>query len=237
MRTTENILQLENITAGYGHGRVLDNLALKIEVSSITAVLGEEGAGKSTLLKVITRQITSGGHILLNGIDITSRRPHEMISCGIDYMNSGGNILNSLTVEEHIELAYRKMKRPADFWEELEKIFPRIEALKHQPAGTLSGGERVLLSIACCMLSDAPLVILDEPSAGLSPEMCEMLYGLLTIMKAEKRKTILLLENNYDFAIALCDAVTILANGKLSKCYTKEESRQQGFLSRHFNGI
>jgi len=232
MRNEANIVSIENVVAGYNGRPVLQGLNLSLRKGEICGVIGEEGAGKSTLLKTITQQLRNNGKISFNGTDLSSIETARMIRHGIDFIAQGGNILNGFTVEEHIFLALlgKNESKKSMGWKEIEKTFPRIIALKKQIAGTLSGGERMILSFACLLASDADFLVLDEPTAGLAPETCKVLGDFLLRMKNERKKTILLLEHNFDFAFEIADSVVTLKEGKLSEKYYPQEFRRSTFV-------
>jgi branched-chain amino acid transport system ATP-binding protein len=232
MNSDENIVTLENLTAGYNGKPVLHDLNLLLQKSEICCVIGEEGAGKSTLLKVITQQLRSTGKISYNGTNLSKVPTAKIVKHGIDFISQGGNILKGFTVEEHICLALseRSKAEKSIVWKEIEQTFPKMIALKKQVAGRLSGGERMILSIACVMATDADFLVLDEPTAGLAPETCKAIGDFLLRMKNEQGKTILLLEHNYDFAFEVADSVVTLKEGKLSEKYLPQEFRKSSFV-------
>lgn len=227
----DNILIIKDLFAGYSKGPILEGVNLELRKGETCCVIGEEGSGKSTLVRAITQQIPSKGQILYNGVDVQLLSADQMTSNGIDFVVQGGNVLNGFTVEEHVSLAMseRKIGR-SGIWKEIKEHLPKIPSMKKQVAGTLSGGERILLSLACILATDAEFLILDEPTAGLAPEACDDIERLLLMLKTEKQKTILLLEHNYDFAFALSDSVITLKEGKLSSKFGFQEFRQKGFV-------
>ena len=227
-----NILSIENLVAGYNGKPVLHELNLHLQKGEICCVIGEEGAGKSTLLKVITQQLRSNGKISYNGTDLSKVSTAKMVKCGVDFISQGGNILKGFTVEEHICLALSEKSESerSIAWREIEQIFPKMIALKKQVAGTLSGGERMILSFACLLASDADFLVLDEPTAGLAPETCKVIGGFLLRIKKEKGKTILLMEHNYDFAFEIADSVVTMKEGALSEKYLCDVFGQPDFI-------
>jgi amidase len=232
LNTKENIVSIENLVAGYNGKPVLHGLNLFLQKGEICCVIGEEGAGKSTLLKAITQQLKSEGKISYNGTDLSKVQTAKMTRHKIDFIAQGGNILKGFTVEEHICLALseRSESEKSIVWKEIEQTFPKMIALKKQVAGRLSGGERMILSIACVMATDADFLILDEPTAGLAPETCKAIGDFLLRMKNERGKTILLLEHNYDFAFDIADTIAILKDGKLSEKFDELDFRQKNFV-------
>ena len=238
MNNEANILSIENLTASYNGKPVLYELNLQLQKGEICCVIGEEGAGKSTLLKAITQQIKSKGKITYNGTDLSKVPTTQMTKQGIDFIAQGGNILNGFTVEEHIclSLSERNETEKRIVWKEIEQLFPKMITLKKQIAGRLSGGERIILSFACVLATDADFLVLDEPTAGLAPETCKVIGDFLLRMKNEKGKTILLLEHNYDFAFEIADSVVTLKESKLSDKYHSQDFKKSTFVDEKLFG-
>jgi ABC-type branched-subunit amino acid transport system ATPase component len=205
---------------------------LKLEKREVCCVIGEEGSGKSTLLKSITQQLPTSGSILYHGIDLSRVSTANLTKRGIDFVSQGGNILESFTVEEHINLSLRRTCRASrsSTWHQIENAFPSLCKLRKQVAGRLSGGERMILSIACLLATDADLLLLDEPTAGLAPETCVSIKHFLFRMKNELGKTMLLFEHNYDFAFEVADSVVTLKEGRLSEKYMPHVFQRTGFI-------
>ena len=232
MNKDANIVSIENLVADYNSKPVLNGIELSSTKGEICCVIGEEGAGKSTLLKTITQQLRSNGKIYFNGIDLNKVSTSKMTRHKVDFIAQGGNILKGFTVEEHICLALseRSESEKSIVWKEIEQTFPKMIVLKKQVAGRLSGGERMILSFACLLASDADFFILDEPTAGLAPETCKVIGDFLLRMKNEQGKTILLLEHNYDFSFEIADSVVTLKEGRLSEKYLCDVFRQPNFV-------
>jgi ABC-type branched-subunit amino acid transport system ATPase component len=227
-----NIVCIENLFAGYNGKSVLNGLNLFLQKGEICCVIGEEGSGKSTLMRVITQQLQSIGKITYNGNDLSKIPTAKMTKHKVDFIAQGGNILNGFTVEEHVCLALseRHETEKSIVWEEIEQTFPKLITQKKQVAGRLSGGERMILSFACVMATDANFLVLDEPTAGLAPETCTVIGDFILKMKNERSKTILLLEHNYDFAFQLADTVVILRDGKFSIKFPPKDFKKTSFI-------
>jgi ABC-type branched-subunit amino acid transport system ATPase component len=239
MNAEENMLEIENLRAGYEGKPVLRELNLSLRKGEICCVIGEEGSGKSTLLKSITRQLKSTGRIICNGIDLSAVPVAEMTRHGIDFIGQGGNILRGFTVEEHVRLALsgKNDEEKRRVRQKVEQTFPKLRALKNQFAGRLSGGERMILSIACVIATDADFLVLDEPTAGLAPETCATIKEFLLRMKCERGKTVLLLEHNYEFAFEVADSVVTLREGRLSEKFTSSDFRQAEFIDNKLYSV
>lgn len=232
MNTDNSILRIENLTSGYGETPVLTGVNLELKQGEICCLIGEEGAGKSTLVKAMVKQVNSKGKIYFKNTDLNEIPTSKMTANRIDFIAQGGNILKGFTVEEHIRLALsdKSKSEQAIIWKEIEETFPKMKILKDQIAGRLSGGERMILSMACLLATDAELWILDEPTAGLAPETCLVISKFLTQMQHERSKTILLTEHNYDFAFQIANSVVVLKDGALSHKYSSHEFNQPNFI-------
>jgi branched-chain amino acid transport system ATP-binding protein len=239
MVTLPHILQIENLIAGYNGKPVLNGINLTIQSSEICCIIGEEGSGKTTFVKAITQQIKSHGEIHYNGTDLSKVPTARIVKHGIDFISQGGNILQGFTVEEHILLAITKRSKleKINLLKEIEKTFPKLVSLNKQIAGRLSGGERMILSMACILATNADFLLLDEPTAGLAPEICNVIKMFLIKLKKQENKSILLFEHNLDFAISVADSMVILQNGILSKKLGPNEFKNPSFIDNYLYGL
>jgi len=226
-----NILVIENLITGYEGKPILKDVDIKCSSGEICGIIGEEGCGKSTMVMALTQQIKSKGKINYNEIDLYGVPTNKMIYTGVDFCMQGGNILNSFTVEEHITLALRNTPKNehGSVWKKIEVDFPKLISMKKQIAGRLSGGERIILTMACIMATDANLLILDEPTAGIAPETTQIIGDSLIRLK-KNGKCILLFEHNYDFAFEISDYIVLLKDGVLSAKYGKTDFKKDGFV-------
>jgi len=238
MNSNEKILKIVDLVAGYNGSSVLRGLNLALNTGEVCCVIGEEGSGKSTLLKAITQQLKTSGEITYHDLDLKAIPTSEIIRHKIDFIAQGGNILPNFTIQEHIRLALSEKSEVERIktWQLVEEAFPKMKTLRKQIAGRLSGGERMILSLACLMATDADLWILDEPTAGLAPETCELIKAFLTRMKDERGKTILMMEHNYDFVFEIADSVVTLSQGAMSEKYRSDDFRQPGFVDAKLYG-
>jgi len=238
MKSCNQIFKIENLTGGYAGKPVIKYINLGLSKGEICCVIGEEGAGKTTLIKAIVKQIDSLGLVYFKNQDLSNFTTSEMIRNNIDFIIQGGNILNGFTVEEHINLAMMDKieSEKSLIWKEIEVTFPKIILLKKQFAGRLSGGERMILSMACLLSTDAEMWLLDEPTAGIAPETCRLFGNFLIRMQQERGKTILMTEHNYDFAFEISDTVVILRDGKLHEKYLSNVFLQPDFIETKLYG-
>lgn len=214
-----NILRVENISAMYGKKKILNNLSMQFESEKITAIIGPNGAGKSTLLKVISGilPLMEYGKIFFNGNDITNWTVTKRASNGFGYVMQGGSVFSSLTVKENLELAVKNLN--ADIipqgTEEIMDLFPALEKHYTRRAGLLSGGEKQLLAIAMQLIRKPQILLMDEPTGGLSPFMVEMIFDLIRQIKVTLKTSIILVEQNIEEALKNSDGVFALVGGKI----------------------
>lgn len=231
MSHRKNIVSIEDLNASYNGTPILSKLNLQLQEGEICAVIGEEGAGKSTLVKAITQQLKGEGRVSFAARQLSSLSTDKLVKYGVDFIGQGGNILKNFTVEEHIRLALSGTKKgkKSIMLERIGRTFPKLTQLRNQIAGKLSGGERMILSMACLMATDSAFLILDEPTAGLAPEVCKTVGAFLLEVK-NANKTILLMEHNYEFALEIADSVVTLKDGRLSEKYFRNVFGDQNFV-------
>jgi len=205
------LLQCKNIFASYGKKEVLKDAYLNIEKGSIVSLIGPNGSGKSTFLKVISGFLKiKKGNIIFNGKDITNLPPHIRVNLGIGYLFQGGSIFENLTVKENLRLSNEK-------FDLVFELFPELERYTETRAGLLSGGLKQMLSISLILLKEPELLLLDEPSAGLSPALVEKLLQKIREINKNFGKTILLVEQNIMQALKISDYVYLMSAGKIIK--------------------
>jgi len=210
------ILELRKVTAGYGLITVLDEVGIALRPGEILAVLGANGSGKSTVLKTsagLTRVL--GGTIAFGGVDITRWPAHRRAAAGLGYVPQTRNVFLDLTVADNLRMgAYLRPKSFAGDVEEVFALFPRIKERRRALAGTLSGGERRMLSIALTLLLRPRLLLLDEPSSDLSPAMIDIVFDAIARIHRDLSIPILLVEQNVNRALALASRVAVLVRGR-----------------------
>lgn len=208
-------LAIEMLEAGYEPGLpIVRGASLQVGTGEIVAILGPNGAGKSTLVKAVAGLVpVSQGRTLFFGRDITRVPAHRMVFEGLAFVPQTDNIFTNLSILENLELAAAIVK--ADRRERLPPIyamFPDLERQRHLPAGQLSGGQRQMLAVARALITRPRLLILDEPSAGLSPKLVAQVFDKLRDVRASG-VTVLLVEQNVKAALALADRAAILVEG------------------------
>jgi branched-chain amino acid transport system ATP-binding protein len=214
-----SLLEIQNLSVNYGAIRALQNLDLVIYEGEIVTLIGANGAGKSTTLKAISRLVNPvAGKILYSQTDLSRVSADQAVKLGIAHSPEGRRVLTRQTVLANLELgAYIRSDRQAiqaDIARQFE-IFPRLGERRHQLAGTLSGGEQQMLAIARAVMSRPRLLLLDEPSLGLAPQIVREIFGVLRQLR-EQNVTLLLVEQNASLALQTADRVYVLEAGQMT---------------------
>ena len=213
------MLKLEHVTVKYGGITAVDGISLNIQQGETVAMIGANGAGKSTTLHAISglKKIASGS-IWFDGQDITRVQPHKIVEMGLVQVPEGRQIFTKLSVEENLRMGAYTMKNLQKQKENRERameLFPILRERAHQAAGTLSGGEQQMLAIARALMSSPRMLLLDEPSMGLSPIMTQQVFSVLRQLKEEGITIFLIEQNAYD-ALEISDRAYILETGRIS---------------------
>lgn len=211
-----SLLQVSDVYAGYiPDVDILRGVNFRLEAGELVAVIGPNGAGKSTLAKTIAGLLTPRlGTITLAGEDITYLRPNQIVKKGIGYVPQIANVFRTLTVEENLEMgAFTKTGNLKALKERVYDTFPRLAKRRQQQAGTLSGGERQMLAMGRAMMLDPQIMVLDEPSAALSPALVNDVFAKIKEINAQGT-AIILVEQNARKALAMSDRGYVLEMGK-----------------------
>jgi len=193
---------------------ILRGVSLTVDAGSLTVIIGPNGAGKSTLIKAIVGLVPfSKGMLLLRGKDVGHIQPHQLAKHGISYVPQSNNIFRSLTVKQNLTLALRHAGKSApNRLQNLLQQFPQLSVKLHDKAGALSGGQRQFLAVAMALSTSPRIILMDEPSAGLSPKASQEILEMLRHLTSTG-VTIILVEQNVNQALRLADHCYILAEG------------------------
>ena len=214
--TAANLLAVDGLVAGYEPGvPIVRGASINVAEREIVILLGPNGAGKSTLVKAVAGLVPkSAGRVVLAGTDITQLSAHQMVRNGLAFVPQTENIFTAMSVTDNLALAAAVLPKPdrARGIEEMYDLFPDLAVQRRLGAGRLSGGQRQMLAIARALMVKPKLLVLDEPSAGLSPKLVDQVFArLLAIRKAGV--TVLLVEQNARAALAIGDRAYVLAEG------------------------
>jgi ABC-type branched-subunit amino acid transport system ATPase component len=230
------ILQIENVSSGYNGKTILQNMSFSVSKGEVLAVIGQNGCGKSTLLKTIARIITdNSGNITFEGMKLNNKNTWDLKQQGISCFVQGGMVFPTLKVSEHFELALKDKSKTvaANIKEECLSYFPALTTYMDKRGGNLSGGQRQMLSFTMLLSQQTQCWLLDEPTAGLSPEAVKDAIAFLKKMKEEKQITMILVEHNYLVAFELADHVSIIKEGMLENSYRKSDFLKEDFLTTY----
>jgi branched-chain amino acid transport system ATP-binding protein len=212
---TKVVLEIDSVTAGYGGAPVISDVSMRTREGQITAIVGPNGAGKSTLLKALVGIIpVSSGSVQLAGEDVTGIATEKLVRRGISYVPQVANVFSGLTVRENLEMGgFCRKTGLTERLDELCELFPDLTGALKRKAGTLSGGQRTMLAMARGLMLDPVVLVLDEPSAGLSPIFQGMLWEQIAKIAATA-VSILVVEQNTRRTLKHADWAYVMALGK-----------------------
>ncbi len=233
------MLEVSNLVAGYGAVEVIHDLSLRVETGEIVTLLGSNGAGKSTLNNNISGLYAPfSGTIRFDGVDITGMASEKVVDMGVVQVPEGRRIFPNMRVRENLELGSYRRGRPnrAANLERVVAIFPRLKERFDQMAGTLSGGEQQMLAIGRALMSEPRLLILDEPSLGLSPLLVEELFALIERLHADGL-SIFLVEQNVFQSLGIADRAYVIENGVVAMSGAAGEMMRDPQLKKSYLGL
>ena len=232
-----SFLTIEGLHAGYGAMTILHGIDMALEEGEIGVIVGPNGAGKSTTLKAMFGLLNvTQGRITLGEDDITGIAPEKLVGFGVAMVPQEHNVFGSLSVHENLEMgAYRKRSVPRSLYDHIYDIFPPLAAKRRQPAGELSGGQRQMVAVGRALMSEPRLLLLDEPTAGLSPMFMSEIFDRVLAVN-ETGVTIAMVEQNAKQALRIADKGFVLASGRNRFTGTGEELLADEDVARSFLG-
>ena len=241
------ILEVENIEVVYNKAvQVLRGLSLTVPRGQIVALLGSNGAGKSTTLKAVTNLLqlqngaVTGGRVRFDGQDIAGSAPHALVRQGLFHVLEGRHVFEDLTVEENLVAATYALtgrKAAAADFDRVYSYFPRLHERRRGLAGYLSGGEQQMLAIGRALIAEPQLILLDEPSLGLSPVLVETIFEIIARINAEQGTSMLLVEQNASVALAVAHYGYIMESGKVVIDNTAEKLAADPDVREFYLGV
>lgn len=232
----ELLLSIREADAHYGRVQALRDITLGIDRGEVVTLLGANGAGKSTLLRMTSGIVRpSRGAILLDGNPIGNLATHQIVKAGIGHVPEGRQLFAEMTVFDNLQLGGYRAPPDAGRIDEVLELFPRLRERSRQLAGTLSGGEQQMLAIARALMGNPGLLLLDEPSMGLSPLMVELVAGTIRKLKADGL-SILLVEQNAELALSVADRAYVIELGSIVASGNTDEIREDPALIRAYLG-
>ncbi len=235
----EKYFSIDGLNAYYGKAQVLYQLSLEVKPGDRVAILGRNGMGKTTLLKSVfgIGGVRRQGRILYGGKACDEMPAFQIARQGIAYVPQGWLLFQSLSVEEHLVMAYRKTGNPNEWSpERVFEMFPEIERRRKISGTKLSGGEQQILTIGRALVTNSNLILMDEPSEGVSTMVLDRIAGICEEL-ASRGNSILLVEQNLDLALSIADRVYILVNGTIVHSSSSELFREDKEKQRQYLGI
>ena len=216
---SEALLKVENLEVYYGVIRALKGISFHVNRGEIVSLIGANGAGKTTTLHTVTGLVRpKHGSIVYDGHDLTKVAPHKIVSLGLSHVPEGRRIFQDLTVYDNLLLGAYTRKDKKAIEADMERVFeqfPRLKERRKQMAGTLSGGEQQMLAMGRALLSDPDMIVMDEPSMGLSPLLVSEIFEIIKSFR-DAGKTVLLVEQNAKKAMMVSDRVYVLETGSIT---------------------
>lgn len=229
---TAPILQVRNLRASIAGQQVVEDVTFDVPATGITAVLGRNGAGKTSTLRGILGLISRKGEVLLDGERIDGLSTHRIVQRGVGYVPEDRDVFAGLTVAENLALAERQREPRRDF---VAQLFPDLVARRDQRAGTLSGGQQQMVSVARALLNDNRLLLVDEPTKGLAPKIVTEVSDALA--EAARIVPMLLVEQNLDVVRRLADQAIVIADGRVALVGRASEILDDADLTRRLLGV
>ncbi|MBN0043783.1 urea ABC transporter ATP-binding subunit UrtE [Streptomyces actuosus] len=211
------MLQIDDVRVGYHRSTVLHGVSVRVPRDGVAAVLGHNGAGKSTLLRAAVGLLPpASGRVLLDGEDITRRRPHERVARGMAYVPQGQQSFPHLTTAENLQLVADGRRRGREAIAEALDLFPALRALAGRRAGLLSGGQRQQLAIARALVTEPRVLLLDEPTEGIQPSVVAEIEETVLSLGARGGLSVLLVEQHVGFAVRAAGRYYVLEAGRVT---------------------
>ena len=211
------MLKINNINLHYGSSQILYNISLSAATGEITCLMGSNGVGKTSLLKVLSgNHPSSSGDYFLNNNNVTNFRAHQLASLGVGYVPQGRFIFPLLTVEENLMSGFSVLKKEDQFIpNQIYELFPILKKMLSRKGGDLSGGQQQQLAIARALITKPKLLLMDEPTEGIQPNIITLIGEVIDYLKSQKNMAIVLVEQFFDFAFKRADYIFAITRGEI----------------------
>lgn len=235
------MLKIEGLNAGYGSVNILWDIGFTLNDGEIVAILGSNGAGKTTMVRAVTGMLKpASGSVVFNGEELTKKNSRTILNSGIVQVPEGRQLFTDMTVLENLQMGAFNKETKARFSENLKKAytwFPKLEERAKQAAGTLSGGEQQMVAVARALIGDPKLLILDEPSLGLAPNIVDDILKVASTLAKNDGISVLLVEQDITKALAAADRGYVIENGHMVLEGTSDELNANEHVKKAYLGI
>ncbi|SIN79607.1 urea ABC transporter ATP-binding subunit UrtE [Vannielia litorea] len=227
------MLSLDGLTLHYGHSQILHGISMEARLGEVTCVMGTNGVGKTSLMKAISgTHARSGGQVIFDGQQIGKLPAHEMAQRGLAYVPQGRDIFPLLTVKENLETAYACLPRSEhEIPGEVFELFPILKEFLHRRGGDLSGGQQQQLAIARAMMTKPRLLLLDEPTEGIQPNIIQQIGRVIEYLRDRGDMAIILVEQYFEFAYTLADRFVVLRRGEVRASGARGEIEKSALMA------
>lgn len=234
------MITVTDLHAGYGSAKVLHGIDFSVARGEVCAILGPNGAGKTTLLRALCGMVKARGTLRLAGDEVTGKAPEAMARLGVAHVPEGRGTFAPLTVEENLRLGAYARRDRSGAETDLGRVydyFPILREKRREAAGGLSGGQQQMLAVGRALMLRPRVLLLDEPSLGLSPLVTQELFGIVHTINEEERTTVIVVEQNAHLALGIAHQAHVLESGRIVLSGTAAEIRADEQVTRSYLGI
>ena len=229
------MLEVENLHAYYGKSHVLHGVNFTVGEGEIVCLLGRNGSGRSTTAKAIMGLVQASGSVCWRGQPLLGKPPHDIAQLGLGYVPENRDVFPRLTVHQNLMLGQKRVPARWTF-EDMYGLFPRLRERQHVPAGVLSGGEQQMLTLCRTLMGEPDLILIDEPTEGLAPQVVEQVAGFLQTLQRQ-RMSILLIEQKLTMALDISNRVLVMGHGEVVFDGTPADFAQQPDVRREWLAV